>query len=186
MGDAVQRLPERIEGENELVLRRWLVDDAEAIGRAVAESGEHLRPWMAWMADEPSTLEERRALIARWERDWAEGGDAVLGIFVSGRVAGGCGLHRRRGPNALELGYWVHSAFTGNGLGTTVARLLTDAAFTVPGIAAVEIHHDKANRASAAIPRRLGFRFIDESPDEREAPAEVGIDCAWRVERRDW
>ena len=184
--NAAERLPERIAGENDLVLRRWVVDDAEALAQAVSESAEHLRPWMAWMAEEPLTLEQRRALLAGWERDWSNNGDVLLGIFVGDRIAGSCGLHRRRGPDVLELGYWIHPSFTRQGLGTAVARLLTDTAFTVPGITAVEIHHDKANTASAAIPRRLGFRFLREAPDDSAAPAELGIDCAWLMERNLW
>ena len=86
----------------------------------------------------------------------------------------------------LEIGYWIHPSFTRRGLATAVARLLTDTAFTVPGISAVEIHHDKANTASAAIPRRLGFRFLGEAPDASSAPAELGVDWAWRVERDRW
>jgi ribosomal-protein-serine acetyltransferase len=184
--DAPARLPERIEGADGLLLRRWRVADAEALQAAVAESADHLRPWMPWMAAYPVALEDQRALLARWEREWSAGGDVALGVFKTGRVAGSCGLHRRRGPGVLELGYWIHPAYTRRGLATAVARLLTDAAFTVPAIDAVEIHHDKANTASAAIPRRLGFRFLGETPDEITSPAELGIDCCWRMERDRW
>lgn len=173
-------------GENDLILRRWVVDDAEALAQAVAESSDHLRPWMSWMAEEPQTLAQRRALLVEWERDWSENGDVVLGIFLAERIAGSCGLHRRRGPGVLELGYWIHSSFTRRGCATAVARLLTDTAFSVPGIAAVEIHHDKANTRSAAIPSRLGFRFVSEEPDNVAAPAEIGVDCTWRMERAHW
>ena len=179
-------LPDRIVGPNDLVVRRWVVDDAEVLGQAVAESAEHLRPWMSWMAEEPQALPQRRTLLGEWERDWSSGGDVLLGVFLADRVAGSCGLHRRRGPNVLEIGYWIHPSFTRRGLATALARLLTDTAFTVPGISAVEIHHDKANTASAAIPRRLGFRFLGETPDDSSAPAELGIDWAWRIERDQW
>jgi RimJ/RimL family protein N-acetyltransferase len=57
----------------------------------------------------------------------------------------------------LEIGYWIHAGFLRRGLATRVSCLLTDAAFTVAGIERVEIHHDKANVASAGVPRRLGF-----------------------------
>jgi ribosomal-protein-serine acetyltransferase len=178
-------LPDRIEGGGVLI-RRWLQDDAESLTRAVGESHEHLRPWMAWITEEPQTLEQRKARIREWERKWLQGGDVILGIFVDDEVAGGCGLHRRGGPSTLEIGYWIHPSFTGRGLATTVARLLTDAAFSLPGIEHVEIHSDKANTASAGVPRRLGFRFLGETPDEPMAPAEVGIDCAWRIDRASW
>jgi ribosomal-protein-serine acetyltransferase len=179
-------LPERIEGGDELLLRRWVAADAEALGGAVAESADHLRPWMAWIADEPVSLELRRARIAEWERDWSHGGDVILGTFVDGRVAGGGGLHQRVGPGGLEIGYWIHRAYLRRGLATRAAQLLTDAAFTVPGITFVEIHHDKANRASAGAPRKLGFEWLGESPDEPEAPAEIGIECRWRMEKESW
>lgn len=180
------RLPERIETGGPLLIRRWLVSDAEALDRAIAESAEHLRPWMGWMEEEPQTLEQRRELISGWEKEWSEGGDVYLGIFVEGRVAGSCGLHRRRGPDVLEIGYWVHPAFLRRGLATSVAALLTDAALSVSGINRVEIRHDKANAASAGIPRRLGYGFVGEEPTEVSAPSEVGAHLVWRIDAGRW
>jgi hypothetical protein len=58
--------------------------------------------------------------------------------------------------------------------------------FTVPGMTRAEIHHDKANRASAGVPRKLGFRWLGESRDEPEAPAELGIEWRWRIEKDEW
>jgi ribosomal-protein-serine acetyltransferase len=177
-------LPERIDVTG-LVLRRWTVADAAAQQQAVAENIEHLRPWMPWMAEEPQPLESRRELIARWDREWAEGGDSVLGVFLDGAVAGSCGLHRRAGPETLEIGYWIHRSFLRRGLATRVATMLTEAALSVPGIEAVEIHHDKANEISARVPRRLGYRLVEERPVAPRAPAEIGVKCVWRIERRD-
>ena len=177
-------LPERLEGAG-LVLRRWRPADAEILHRAVAESVEHLRPWMAWAGDEPQSLEQRRRMLAEWERGWARGGDVYLAVVVRGRIAGGAGLHRRLGRDALEIGYWTHPAFVRRGIATAVARLLTDAAFSVAGIECVEIHHDKANVASSGVPRRLGYTLVDEAPDPPAAPVS-GIDCTWRVTCAEW
>jgi RimJ/RimL family protein N-acetyltransferase len=180
------RLPERIEGDG-VLLRRWLIDDAAALERAIEESAEHLRPWMPWMEGSPQSPEQRRAMLAEWEREWLDGGDVIFGVLVENQIAGSCGLHRRRGPGVLEIGYWIHAAFLRRGLATTVARLLTDAAFSVPGIARVEIHHDRANIASAGVPRRLGYEFVGEQPNAQPAaPAELGIDYVWRIERDQW
>jgi ribosomal-protein-serine acetyltransferase len=179
-------LPARLDGPDGLLLRRWVPDDAEALGRAVAESIEHLRPWMAWIGEEPVALERRRAMIAEWERDWSGGGDVILGVFLDRRVAGGCGLHKRIGDGGLEIGYWIHPAYLRRGLATLTARILTEAAFTVPRITRVEIHHDKANHASAGVPRKLGFEWLGEAPDEPEAPAELGIEWRWGMEKEAW
>lgn len=170
----------------DLVVRRWRAEDAAALGRAVAESIDHLRPWMPWVAHEPLTGEQRRALIAEWDQGWDAGGDAVYGVFLDGAVVGGCGLHVRSGPGVRDIGYWIHVDHVGRGFATAVARGLTDAAFTLQQITAVDIHHDQANRASAGVPRRLGFRRISEQPDAVSAPAEAGVDCTWRMTRECW
>jgi len=179
-------LPERLIGPDGLVLRRWLASDAGELGQAILESAEHLRPWMAWIAEEPLPLDRRIVMINEWERDWALGGDVVLGVFLEGRIAGGCGLHRRIGADGLEIGYWTHAAFLRRGVGTRVAHVLTDAGLAVPGITRVEIHHDKANRASAGIPRGLGFEWLGEAQDEPVAPAEIGVEWRWRMDKETW
>jgi hypothetical protein len=89
----VSRLPERIEGEG-VLLRRWVVADAEAQHRAVAESAEHLRPWMAWMASKPQPLEQRRTMIARRARNVGRS-DVVLGVLA--HAGGGAATSRQPG-----------------------------------------------------------------------------------------
>lgn len=180
------RLPELITGPGKFVLRRWRHDDAEMLEEAVMDSIEHLRPWMPWAADEPLSVMQRRTLIDEWERDWLGGGDVVMGVFVNGSVAGGCGLHHRIGPGGLEIGYWTHSSFLRTGIATSAARLLTDAAFAQADITHVEIHHDQANVASAGIPRKLGFRLVREVRDGADAAAETGLSCEWQLTRDAW
>lgn len=181
-----QQLPGGDRARGEVTVRPWRTDDAEALNAAIATSRGHLAPWMPWAAQPPPTVSERREQISRWLRDWSDGGDGIYGIFVREAVAGGCGLHRRIGPDGLEIGYWLASNFTGRGVMTTAAALLTDTAFTVPGIERVEIHHDRANVRSAGVPRRLAFILVGEREREPVAPAEIGIECQWRMSRTRW
>jgi len=168
-------------------MRTWTAVDATALGTAITESLDDLLPWMPWAAGEPVAIADRKALIEQWRETWRGGGDLVLGIFDESRtVVGGTGLHRRLGPGALEIGYWVHSAHTGRGYATEVSSALTDLAFTVPGIERVEIHHDRANVASGRVPAKLGFTMVGELPRDITAPSECGITCTWRVTRDEW
>jgi RimJ/RimL family protein N-acetyltransferase len=169
-----------------LTLRRWTPADAPRLSTAILESLDHLRPWMPWVAAEPVKIEDRAALIQQWQREWDEGGELVVGIFKDDVVVGGSGLHTRRGPGVLEIGYWVHPAHARCGIATEAAEALTTVAFAVDGIERVEIHHDKANVASAGVPRRLGFTFEGETQDSITSPGEVGIDCRWTMTRQDW
>jgi RimJ/RimL family protein N-acetyltransferase len=174
------RPPERIGGEG-IVLRRPRPEDGDALAEAIAASLEHLRPWMAWADDAATTPERRAAYLERVEQGWESGSDfAFLVLDPDERaVVGAAGLHRRIGPRAIEIGYWVHVDHLGRGVATAVARALTDAALALPDVDRVEIHCDEANVRSAAIPRRLGYRLDRVEDDEVRAPAETGRSMIW-------
>ena len=146
---------------------------------AITRSVDHLRPWMPWIAYEPATLQDRIALIRQWRSEWEEGGDSTLGIFHDGAVVGGTGLHRRGDPHTLEIGYWIHVDHLRRGFATEAARALTEVALEIPEIDEVRIRHDKANRASAKIPRTLGYSLAGEHEVKKEAPAWSGILVVW-------
>jgi RimJ/RimL family protein N-acetyltransferase len=169
-----------------LVLRRYQRDDAPALAVAVGESLEHLRPWMPWIALEPTTLHEREELLKRWDHDWAEGTGYTYGMFRGDRVVGGAGLMRRIANNGLEIGYWVHPAFTGRGFATRAAQALTTLGLSLPGVTHIEIHHDKANVASGRVPFKLGFEMVGEQAVKAAAPGETGLSCVWRVDHASW
>jgi ribosomal-protein-serine acetyltransferase len=161
-------------------IRPWVEDDAEALAAAVAESLAELRPWMPWASAEPQSVEARRA----WIRACADDPDDLYAIVADGAIAGSCGLHHRIGPRGLELGYWVTTPLTGRGIATATVGLLTREAFSRPGIDHVEIHHDTANAASAAVARRAGFTHITTDPGHRfadRAPTTI-----WRLTRAQW
>jgi ribosomal-protein-serine acetyltransferase len=167
----------------ELFVRSWVEADAPALNRAVAESLDHLRPWMAWVAGEPRDETVRRAWIREAMTEEAAGGDRTFGYWLGDRVVGAGGLHRRIAANGLEIGYWVHAAFTRQGIAAAGARRLTEIAFAEPDVDHVEIHHDRANVVSGRVAERLGFTLIDEQDRPRKAPAEEGVTRVWRLSR---
>jgi ribosomal-protein-serine acetyltransferase len=179
------RPPVEIQGLR-VVVRRYCLADAVELHQAIVDSVEHLAPWMPWAAFEPLELSDRERLITGWLERWEQGEDFNFGVFEEGLLVGGCGLHRRIGPNALELGYWTRAGATGRGVASDTARCLVEGAFSMAGVDYVEVHHDAANVASRRIPERLGFSFVEEREDIVAAPAEVGLDWVWRLDRRDW
>jgi len=135
-------------------------------------------------------LSSGRDFLSRAATDGTPGESRQEALYaiVDGRdrLMGGAGLHRRLGPGALEIGYWVDVRFTRRGVATAASALLTEFAFTVAGVGRVEIHHDAANEASAGVPAKLGFTHFATFEDDPEAPAEVGIEMQWRMWRRDF
>jgi ribosomal-protein-serine acetyltransferase len=177
-------LPEVVTTDR-LTLRVWRDDDAPALAAAVAESLEHLRPWMVW-ADHAMSEAEAAAFVAERRARWADGGDATYGVFAGGAVVGGTGLHSRRGPATLEIGYWLHPAHTRRGYATELSAGLTDAAFAQPGVERVEIRHDANNARSRAVPLRLGFALAAVAADPARAPGDSGIEWTWAMARQEW
>jgi len=178
-------LPDRF-NDGPLVARCWRGDDVHALADAITDNLDHLRPWMAWIAFEPQTIAQREELIGRWERERLDGGDVVLGVFIHDHVVGGTGLHRRIGPDGLEIGYWISDDHLRMGLATRVSRTLTTGAFTIAGITHVEIHCDAANTASAKVPERLGFSYTGDVERPITAPSETGTHRVYRMTKDDW
>ena len=129
-------------------------------------------------------MQAQRTRCRGLEAHWEDGSEYlyVLRPEHSEQVIGCFGLHRRLGPGAVEIGYWVHVDFTRRGYATACARALTHAGLALPGVVRVEIHTDEANTISAAVPRRLGYRLdrVDERPPD--APAESGRLQIWVME----
>ena len=169
-----------------LELRQWRLEDADAQARAVGESLEHLRPWMAWAVEWPKPREEQLAMLREWEEHRLAGTNEFLGVWLDGELVGSCGLHFRIGEGGVEIGYWIHPAHTRRGHATRVARQLCDRAFADPAIERVEVHHDRANVASGAVPRKLGFELVGDTRRPPVAPGEEGVERVWRLSRAAW
>jgi RimJ/RimL family protein N-acetyltransferase len=169
-----------------LTLKRWSVHDADALSAAILDSVHHLRPWMPWAAHEPLDPAARRALLAEWQEAWLAGTHYDFGLWIDDVVVGSGGLHARLTGPGLEISYWVHPGHLRRGYATAAARALTTAAFTRPDIEFVEIHHDRANLASARVPAALGYQRIGEQPRTVLAPYDQGITVIWRMRREAW
>ncbi|MDH3293422.1 MAG: GNAT family N-acetyltransferase [Acidimicrobiia bacterium] len=172
-------LPEVVDGPR-LQLRIWHPDYADGLAAAVANSMEELRPWMPWVAHEPLSIDDRRARMVERRAEWSEGGDGYYLALLDDQVVGSCGLHTRRGPGILEVGYWIDSSHTGRGLATEVAITLAGVALGHPDISTVELIHARPNGASARVAAKAGFVFAGQGPDLTGAPGGDGVGWTWR------
>jgi len=169
--------PPEVVDTGPLLLRRGTVDDAEPLATAIAESLEHLTPWMPWASPQTATLTAQTARLSKI--GWGPVDYDYLMVAGGSRVVGGCGLHRRIGPTGLEIGYWVHVSHTRLGYATAAARALTRTALSLPGVERVEIHCDEGNAASAGVPRRIGYRLDRVEDHSIDSPAQTGRFMIW-------
>jgi RimJ/RimL family protein N-acetyltransferase len=104
-------------------------------------------------------LAETIELLRRFRGNFDLGEDFPYGFFEPGEsaVVGGGGLHRRVGPDAFEIGYWIRTSEAGRGLATEATAALTRVGLELCGADRIEIRVEPENHASLAIPRKLGF-----------------------------
>jgi RimJ/RimL family protein N-acetyltransferase len=155
--------------------------DADDVAVAVRASLAHLSPWMGWATAEATDPARQRAGASAAEDAWDQGSDFgyAMRLPQAAPVVGLLGLHRRIGPGGVEIGYWLHRDYLGRGYATSAVRAVTEAALQLEDVDWVEIHTDEANLASAAIPRRLGYRLDRVEPRAPQAPAETGQLQIW-------
>src|SRR5688500_17835656 len=103
----IQRVPEVL-ADAAITLRRYRLDDAGALKESSTVSHEHLRQYMPWALERP-TDESVMSFITQAAEDFRTSGNANFAITRTedGTYVGGCGIHDRVGPGALEIGYWV-------------------------------------------------------------------------------
>jgi len=173
--------PDEVIETGAATLRRYRADDLDALMTAMGESYDHLRPWSPWVIG--YSRESEAGFLAGAERGWRDGTVYNWAIVVDGVLAGGISLMARIGAGGLEIGYWVHQAYTRRGLATAAAAAMVEQAFRLPGIHRVEIVHDELNVASGGVPRKLGFTEAGRRPLEIRPPAGTGIGVVWRLVR---
>ena len=172
-------LPNRLVGDR-IVLRAYGWSDVPVLLTVLAANHERLARWMPW-AQEPPTEQSVHDFLEGAIDGFGQASADYAITLADGDHAyvGGCGLIDRIGPGGLEIGYWLDGAHTGRGLMTEAAGLLTAAGLALDGVERVEIHCDQANRASAAVPARLGYRLDRIEPDEVRTSAESGHSMIW-------
>ena len=143
-----------------LSLRCLAPADVHSLSRAIAESLEHLKPWLTWTVHEPLPLEERLTWIRTQRGHFDLGSDYCYGAFdkTSGSLCG-MGL-LRLSPSSVderELGYWIHAAFVRRGLCTELVSALVRVAFEIEALDALEIRTFPHNNPSARVAEKLGF-----------------------------
>jgi RimJ/RimL family protein N-acetyltransferase len=141
------------------VLRCWEPGDAPQLKEAVDASLDHLLPWMPWAVNEPQSLEEKVDLLRSFRGNYDLNRDRVLAIFDKDETIalGGTGMHPRRGPQEIEVGYWVRADRLRQGIATEAVRAIIRVAFEFEQYRRIEIRTDTRNAASRAIPEKLGF-----------------------------
>lgn len=177
-----------------LHFRAWQKADAVLLLPVLEANVDHLGDWIPAHVSAPAPVDELELRLAGFADDFQAGRNWRFGIFSADHSAvfGEVSLFPRSAEgrvdfasaDRLEIGYWLRRDVTGRGYATEAARAMFGLAIAVPGINTIEIHCDPRNTASAAVPRRLGFRLVrsGSEPDSTRSENEAGMLWAYDLE----
>ncbi|MCY4130619.1 MAG: GNAT family N-acetyltransferase [Gammaproteobacteria bacterium] len=144
-----------------LILRRPTLEDASGLHEAVTASYTELSRWMVW-ARGSYNIESAEEACIRAKEGFDSGVrlPTLLRLPDDGKIIGMAELESID-PEvpSFEIGYWIHSAYSGHGYVTEATHALTTLAFQKLDSNRVQIRVDTNNQKSWAIPERLGYKF---------------------------
>ncbi len=160
--------------------------NAEALFELIDQNREHLRRWLPFV-DATQDVGYTRDFLKDQLRGLAEERTLTLVLFHHGRAAGVLGVNRVDALNRVaSLGYWLAAEATGQGLMTRAVRRLIEIVFENFPVDRIEVHCAPDNRASCAIPERLGFTREAVLRQALRAHEHVDDRVIWGLLREEW
>lgn len=138
-------------------IRPYKLDDARAVLEAARESLAELQPWMPWCYPGYSIEESRAWLTDQVPAFQARTAFEFAIVSGDGRFLGGCGLNQiDAGNGRANLGYWVRSTATRQGVATASVELVRDWGFRNTSLVRLEIVIAIGNVASYRVAEKSG------------------------------
>jgi ribosomal-protein-serine acetyltransferase len=140
-------------------IRPYEAGDVRPLWEAARESVDEVSRWLSWCHADYSMEEARdwvrsRAALAAEGRDYAF---AIVG--ADGRFLGGCGINQiNRVHRFANLGYWVRTSATRQGVAREAVRQAGDFAFRSTDLVRLEIVCAVENVASQRVAEGAGGR----------------------------
>ena len=135
--------------------------DGEAVNKAIKDSIHELRQWLPF-AQEIPTLEDTEISLREAHIKFLERESFRFLIFHqnSQEFIGTASLQNVDWDvQKCEVGYWIHTKFSGNGYITEAVGALMKYGTHKLGFRRLEIRCESTNIPSRAIPEKLGFRL---------------------------
>ncbi len=156
-----------------LILRQITLSDADAhfglFSKPEVMAGHGVEPYTERTQSEKLIGWYSSAFLERKAMRWA------IVHKIDDKLIGTCGLHRLRlGHHRAEIGYELDPDYWRQGLGSEAVWGVLRFAFEIAGFHRIEAIVDPANKASAALLRKVGFteegflreRFYDGEKDQ--------------------
>ena len=146
-------------GDGKISVRPYREQDVDALFEAARESIEELSPWLPWCHQDYSIKDSRDFIRSRNVKSQGDEWYS-FGVFEKDndrRLVGGVGLNFINRVHQMgNLGYWVRTSATRNGIASKAARLVAQFGFEELGLHRIEIIAAIPNIASQRVAEKIG------------------------------
>lgn len=145
-----------------LLLRPVDLSDIELVWDASRFDG--FNDGMTW--DPPASKEDIVEVTHRNLANWNQGKDYVFTVCLTcdANSIGRVGLHREKGPDTWNIGFWIHPDHWGNGYAGEAATAVLEFGFNRLGAKRVVTAHATWNIRSQRVIEGLGFTYAQTNP----------------------
>jgi len=148
-----------------LLLRPPQIGDGVIVNEAVLETFDILLHMMPWAQTKP-TVDESEEFVRQAAANWILKNDEepYLPLFMFDKknhaFVGATGFHHINWEvPCLEIGYWIRTQYSNQGLMTEAVNALTQYAINELRVKRIEIRCDKDNIRSKKVAERLGYHL---------------------------
>nr|MDA3929948.1 GNAT family protein [Prolixibacteraceae bacterium] len=143
---------------NSIDLKLIELNDATVVYKAIDENRAFFRKWLPFI-DATKSAKDTYSFIKSIVDD-VEHRQELFTVWYNGIFVGLIGLKDIDFLNRkLEIGYWIIEEMTGNGIVTRSIERIIQFIFEKMELNRIQIKCGVGNKASSAIPKRLGFSF---------------------------
>lgn len=145
---------------NDITLRMFNVNDADALFDLTMASKPYLREWLGWLDYIESVEDSKKNIEGRIKGLIETGGfPKSFAVMYKGVLAGTIGFNEiDRGIQCGTIGYWLGQEFQGKGIMSRALETIIEYGFRDLKLNKIEIRVATENVKSRALPERLGFR----------------------------
>ena len=144
-----------------ILIRPYGPEDCDAMHAAVMESVPEVSPWLPW-CHAGYTREDTAAFITLAAEAWAQATHYPFAVIAvdDNAFLGGIAINHIAEPNRLgNVGYWVRTSRTRQGIASAAVRLVSQYAFDSLGLTRLEIACIPTNASSRRVAEKVGAKF---------------------------
>ncbi len=141
-----------------VAIRPYRLEDVPSLFAAVLESRRELSAWLPWCTEQYS-IEDSIKFISEREAEWEKGEqyDFVIYDAADGAYLGGVGLNSvNRDDRLANLGYWVRTSRTHQGIAPAAVRRIAEFGFEELKFSRLEILVAMENKPSQRVAEKAG------------------------------